>query len=180
MTTEWDMLMVDYYGEEQDLTSQLTTRRVRLTNDSNAAVDVEFSEPKKASAVKSNVMCSDLDENMTNAKGHYLILDIDMPVQLITSSSGNNHLLLPKVLQFDEMTEVLDVLAKYGIVQSKWVESAKRHGFATLRLPGISKHIDQHNHGLDENGEIESTESYRENYRAMLNRQINHQNKEKW
>ena len=151
----WSELMED--DEEQSLIQYLTLRRSRLISNSEEPVDVEFSNAQKTTPTKANVMCSDLEERPGY---HFLTLDLDMPVELIKSSSGNNHLIVRHGLKFDDMVEILDVLQKHGVVQPKWVESTKKHGYSILRLPGISKNNKKDNLGLDSNGNIETPDQY--------------------
>lgn len=143
--------------EENSYIEHLTTRRARLSSESGTPVDIEFTNAQKTSAVKSNLFCSDLSSNPSR---HALILDLDMPIEVLKSSSGNNHVIIPKSLSFDDMMEILEVLRKHGIVQPKWVESAKLHGYAALRMPGILKSNLEDDRGLDEHGNIESEQAY--------------------
>jgi len=144
-------------NDPESLIEHLTLRRSRLTMESSEPVDLEFSNAQVVGATKANVMCSDLDDG---SGSHYLTLDLDMPVEKLESSSGNTHLIIKHRLRFDDIMEILNVLKKYGLVQEKWVESTEKHGFSTLRMPGIDKRNRDDNHGLNDRGEIESTEEY--------------------
>lgn len=171
--------------DEEDydsLISRLTTRRARLSSDSSVPVDVKFSNSQKAPLSKSNLMCSDVDESMYPyaVDRHFLILDLDMPVELIKSSSGNNHLIVGHSLEQKAMLEILQVLAKHGIVQKKWVESAEKLGYASLRLPGIDKRNKKDNCGLNADGEIESVEEYRQAKAAAIGIDATNTEKEIW
>lgn len=143
--------------EQTSLIENLTLRRTRLSIDSDVDIDTEFSQSTKTSAIKANVMCSDLDDL---SEGHFLILDVDYPVEVLKSSSGNSHLIFGKYMTKEDMLEVVEVLGKHGVVQKKWADSARSHGYATLRLPGVSKYNDHDNCGLGPDGKIESEQDY--------------------
>lgn len=162
---------VDHLG----LIGKLTTRRMRLLGDSAVLSDNEFASSVETSAVKSNVMCSDLDGEFITWEGdnaHYLILDIDHPVEVYESSTGggHHHLIIGKPLEFHQMVEILEVLAKHGVVQNTWVESTKDKGYATLRRPGINKYRAEDNYGLTAAGEIETKEQYKKAHEELLER----------
>ena len=144
-------------GEDDRLVQSLTYRRMRLMPNSDVPSDAEFQNAKKCSSVKANAMCSDL-ENYYDS--HFLILDIDFPVEILKSSSGNNHLIFGKVMSTEDMNKVLTVMAETGLLQKTWVDNAIANGYATLRAPGIKKHIDEDSRGLDANGQIETDEAF--------------------
>lgn len=143
--------------EEERLIAYLTYRRQRLLVDSDGLSDKEFDNAEKCSTVKANVMCSDVE---TFDSRHLLILDIDCPVEVLESSSGNSHIVIGRALSFEALTEILDVLALHGVVQKAWAKAAKDRGYAALRAPGITKNDLEDYRSLDENGDIESEESY--------------------
>jgi len=144
---------------KDSLIEYLTLRRSRLTNNSSEPVNTEFSNAQKVGPVKANVMCSDLEDG---SGMHFLTLDLDMPVEVLKSSSGNTHLIVKHRLEFKDMVEILRVLEKHGLVQPRWVESTEKHGFSTLRLPGIDKYNENDSFGLNEFGGIETRAEYDE------------------
>lgn len=149
---------------DNELLSDLTFRRTRLLPDSGVASDKEFDNAQICASIDANVVCSDLESNQLlpgeRLDSHYLVLDIDYPINVIKSSSGNNHVYFGKTLSQDALFEILRVLSKHGVVQQGWVDSAETRGYATLRAPGISKNEPEDFRSLDENGQIETQDSY--------------------
>ncbi len=74
-----------------------------------------------------------------NPKFHRAILDIDIPVKIIESSSGNSHLYIDCLMTWDAYKELLTVMAKCGILEAGFAEGSKKRGFSALRLPHIKK-----------------------------------------
>lgn len=145
-------------SDQQSIISQLTFRRARLTQSSEYSNDPVFHNAKECSSIKANLMCSDVDDPFSDS--HKLILDLDFPIEVYESSSGNNHLIFPQDLSFEAMIEILEVLQKHRIVQKGWVDGAKKAGYASLRPPGVDKGVQENNYGLDEEGNIESYKEY--------------------
>jgi hypothetical protein len=80
---------------------------------------------------------------------HYLFLDLDQDhVYLPSTTEGHGHLIVRTLLKYDEIGEIIRVLAKHGILQEgiegRWVES----GAMYLRLPGVTKSDDKPNPDL--------------------------------
>lgn len=150
--------MVDTWQDEDDrLVQSLTYRRIRLMPNSDTPSDAEFQNAKKCSSIKANAMCSDL-ENYDDS--HFLILDIDFPVEILKSSSGNNHLIFGKIMSTEDMNKVLTVMVETGLLQKTWVDNAIENGYAALRAPGVKKHILEDSRGFDANGQIETADAY--------------------
>lgn len=144
-------------SNQQSIISQLTFRRARLTQSSEYSNDPVFHNAKECSSIKSNLMCSDVEDS---SWAHKLILDLDFPIEVYESSSGNNHLMFPQDLSFEAMIEILEVLQKHRIVQKGWVDGAKKAGYASLRPPGVDKGVQENNYGLDGEGNVESYKEY--------------------
>lgn len=72
---------------------------------------------------------------------HRPALDIDIPCTYVQSSTdGHGHLYFPTVaLNWEDYQELLDVLAKFGIVEPRYVEHSKMRGQTLLRPPGVKK-----------------------------------------
>jgi hypothetical protein len=71
---------------------------------------------------------------------HRPILDIDMPVTVIPSSTpGHGHLYIDKLLTWGQYKRLLDVLAEVGIIEHGYLNASIERGFTAVRLPWIKK-----------------------------------------
>jgi hypothetical protein len=85
-----------------------------------------------------------LDANLISSKKpngrHNLLLDLDMHNYVVDSSTaGHRHLYLDTDLELDELKEIIDVLAKHGIIQQGIKNQLDERGFLSLRPPGVVK-----------------------------------------
>lgn len=72
---------------------------------------------------------------------HKVVLDIDMPVKVVPSSTpGHGHLFIDKDLTWEQYDRLLNLLAEIGILEDGYVRAAERRGFTAVRLPWIKKH----------------------------------------
>jgi hypothetical protein len=75
------------------------------------------------------------DDNM-----HTPVLDIDVPAQLVPSSTpGNHHLFLDVPMTWEQYQKLIDVMAEVGILQPGYVLASKARGFTAVRLPWRKK-----------------------------------------
>jgi hypothetical protein len=72
-----------------------------------------------------------------DSRGHALLIDIDHPTHLVESSPGKFHLYVepPTPLATHALMEILDVLAKYEIVEPGYAGASRRRGYSSLRPP---------------------------------------------
>lgn len=71
---------------------------------------------------------------------HKIILDLDVPATLIPSSTeGHFHLYIDYDLHWDDYVELLEALAKTGLLEEGYVEASKREGYTSARLPWVRK-----------------------------------------
>jgi hypothetical protein len=70
---------------------------------------------------------------------HYPLIDIDHPMAIAESSSGNYHLMIKKEITTEQFMRLLDVMAEVGIVQKGFADAARARGYSALRLPGLLK-----------------------------------------
>lgn len=71
---------------------------------------------------------------------HKPVIDIDMPVKVIPSSTpGHCHLYIDRTLRWDQYVELLKVLAKVGILESGYVDASLQRGYTAVRLPWVRK-----------------------------------------
>lgn len=77
---------------------------------------------------------------VTGKPVHRLVIDLDGPHQYYESTTeGHGHLYFDNDLSWEACTEILDVLAKHGIVQPGYVKASKARGYSAVRLPWIKK-----------------------------------------
>lgn len=73
---------------------------------------------------------------------HKLLLDIDIPAQLIPSSTpGHSHLYIDKEMSEDAWSTLLFALSSAGIIEPGYMRASISRGFTALRLPWIKKEI---------------------------------------
>lgn len=71
---------------------------------------------------------------------HKVVLDIDLPAQLIPSSTpGHFHLLIDKELTWGQYTGLLNELARVGIIEDGYVSASIARGHTAVRLPWVQK-----------------------------------------
>lgn len=71
---------------------------------------------------------------------HRPVLDLDMNAVLFESSTeGNNHLIIDKLIPTDDYFKLLDVMAEVGLLEEGFVEASKKRGATAIRLPWIKK-----------------------------------------
>jgi hypothetical protein len=73
---------------------------------------------------------------------HYPVIDLDVPCNLIPSSKlGHSHLYINKAVSQQGLMEILEVLAKHGIVEEGYYMASKKRGFSAVRLPWVKKSL---------------------------------------
>lgn len=76
--------------------------------------------------------------------GHLIALDIDITTLLMPSSTpGHSHLIIDKVLTWSDYSELLNHLAKLGIIEEGYNEIAQKRKRTDLRVPWLSKDSSQ-------------------------------------
>lgn len=88
-----------------------------------------------------------LDANLISSKkingAHALLLDLDSRSYVVDSTtSGHKHLYIDADLDLEALKEIVDVLAKHGIVEEGIQNQLARRGFLSLRPPGDKKGTD--------------------------------------
>lgn len=87
-----------------------------------------------------------LDANLISSEKangkHVLMLDVDQESFIVGSStSGHNHVYINADLDLDALKEIVDVLAKHGILQEGIKKQVEASGCLTFRPPGVKKHV---------------------------------------
>ena len=86
---------------------------------------------------EANILCSDSPDNPDL---HYPVIDIDVPCQLIQSTTqGHYHLYIDKSVSGDLYFKMLEAMARAGIVEEGYANVSKSRGFSAVRLPWVKK-----------------------------------------
>jgi hypothetical protein len=71
---------------------------------------------------------------------HKVVLDIDLPAQLIPSTSpGHFHLYIDKEIGWRAYSRLLDALANAGVIEEGYAGASKARGYTAARLPWVRK-----------------------------------------
>lgn len=71
---------------------------------------------------------------------HKPVIDIDLPVKLIPSTTwGHFHLFIDKEMSWEDYQILLRALAVVGIVEPGYVNASIERGYSAVRLPWIRK-----------------------------------------
>lgn len=71
---------------------------------------------------------------------HYPVLDLDCAHQYYPSSTeGHGHLYIDVGIGWEAYKEVMEVLAKYGIIQMGYYKASVARGYSAVRLPWVFK-----------------------------------------
>lgn len=71
---------------------------------------------------------------------HLPCIDVDVPAKLVPSSTpGHHHLYIDVPLAWHDYCDLLDVMARCGIVEEGYVSAAKARGQTSCRLPHVRK-----------------------------------------
>jgi hypothetical protein len=75
---------------------------------------------------------------------HKLVLDIDLPAQLIPSTTeGHFHLYVDTVIEERKWEALLIALAEAGVIEPGYMRASIARGFTAVRLPWIKKTIEE-------------------------------------
>lgn len=108
-----------------------------INSSTNADYDGE-NEPtddlKRAEVILSVVDKGDMEPT------HKVVLDIDMPVAIIPSSTeGHFHLYIDKEMPWKDYEKLLTVLGEVGIIERGYANASKRRKHTAVRLPWVKK-----------------------------------------
>lgn len=104
----------------------------------NPAEDVDSIE--SANVATSRVMGSKVKVEPPQAATHKPLLDIDMPVTLIPSTTpGHFHLFIDHEMPWPKYAALLEALRDAGIVEQGYVDASFQRGYTAVRLPWIKK-----------------------------------------
>jgi hypothetical protein len=92
---------------------------------------------------KANLVTSILDGERpgSDVAWHAPVIDLDMPCELLESSTkGHYHLLIDKPMQWADYKKLLTALLEVGIIEKGWYDSALALKASSVRMPGILKY----------------------------------------
>mgnify|MGYP006949394450 CR=1 FL=1 len=112
-------------------------RQVFNWGDSSEDGPIEEKRPEVAVIEDADIVTSE----MTNRPGyHRPVLDIDMPVKVVPSStSGHFHLFIDKELSWKRYRKLLKALVAAGIIEWGYLGASEERGFTGVRLPWKKK-----------------------------------------
>lgn len=112
-------------------------RQVFNWGDSSSDGGIEEKRPEVADINNADIVTSE----MTNRPGyHRPVLDIDMPVNVVASSTpGHHHLFIDKELSWKQYRKLLKALVAAGIIEHGYLGASEERGFTGVRLPWNKK-----------------------------------------
>jgi hypothetical protein len=98
----------------------------------------EFAKREEANLIGS--YCTTYKNGNKTEEIHMPVLDLDMPCELIPSSTpGHFHLLIDQPLRWPQYQNLLTALAEAGIIEYGYAKASIAHGGSYIRKPGIHK-----------------------------------------
>lgn len=105
-------------------------------------LDADPDEYLEGSEVRQRASYEDatLVSSLTTSGKHAPVIDLDLPAQLIPSTTpGHFHLYIDHELEWDVYLELLQALAKAGLVEDGYVQASARREQTMVRKPGVLK-----------------------------------------
>lgn len=101
----------------------------------NFTLDVET-----ATVITSRVAGQDVAIVNTPLERHKVVLDIDLPAELVPSSTeGHFHLYIDREVAWADYEELLWAMAKCGLIEDGYVSASVARGHTAARLPWVQK-----------------------------------------
>ena len=86
--------------------------------------------------------CVISEVNTFGAKRHAPVIDLDLPVRLIPSTTpGHFHLYIDRLMSAEDMFDLLDTMARVGLVEPGYAEVSRARGYSSVRLPWVKKDV---------------------------------------
>lgn len=112
-------------------------REVFNWGDSSNDGPVEERRPAAADINEADIVTSEMNDRPGY---HKPVLDIDMPVRVVDSSTpGHHHLYIDKEMSWKKYRQLLKALVKAGIVEEGYLGASVERGFTGVRLPWVKK-----------------------------------------
>lgn len=107
----------------------------------------DYSEDERTvtTCIRDATVISSLTTSSTvEAPMHKVILDIDVPVKLVPSSTrGHFHLYIDKEVPHEAYFNLVRAFVDAGIVEPGYLGASERRGYTSARLPWIKKNINK-------------------------------------
>ncbi|MFI5840580.1 hypothetical protein ACIA8K_12810 [Catenuloplanes sp. NPDC051500] len=117
---------------------------------------VDFDEPAPEEGYTRPAVTSDLDvANLITSEmrsqpkyafidpdnqWHKVVLDIDLPVKVLPSTTeGHHHLFIDKAILWEDYVELMEVMARIGLIERGYLFASKERGYSCVRLPWVKK-----------------------------------------
>ena len=102
---------------------------------------VEVTEDRIADLDTANLLTSlPADRYVKEARLHAPVIDLDLPCELIPSTTpGHFHLILGRLVPEREYWRLLVALADAGLVEHGYVSASRARGQTAIRLPWVKK-----------------------------------------
>jgi hypothetical protein len=89
---------------------------------------------------EANIITSEIA--LRDGSRHKVLLDIDMPVKILPSSTeGHFHLFIDKELGTKEYFKLIKAFVKAGIVEEGYLSASAERGYTAVRVPWVPKLI---------------------------------------
>ena len=109
---------------------------------------VSIDEANVVSSIRSGNTPTPLDPDSTEVPPaaewvtHHPVLDLDIPVHLVPSSTpGHSHLYIDTGINGRKFWAMCDALAAAGVLQEGYVRACKTRGYTSVRLPWVKKEV---------------------------------------
>jgi hypothetical protein len=114
--------------------------------DFDAPTDGNYERPTEevtsdaANLITSKVRLGTDVESAFGTTLHKPVIDIDLPVKVVESSTpGHHHLYIDKAMSWEKYRHLLEALAVAGLVEPGYVNASIDRGYSAVRLPWIHK-----------------------------------------
>jgi hypothetical protein len=89
---------------------------------------------------RAEVILSTVDGDYKGEKLHKPVLDVDLNIQVLPSSTeGHHHLFIDKEMTWSQYEKLLTVLADVGIIEKGYLGACKSRKHSAVRLPWVKK-----------------------------------------
>ena len=103
----------------------------------------ETADLEQANLITSKVAGQPSDDAFINLFGgvrHKVVLDIDLPVTVLPSTTpGHHHLFIDHEVDWDDYVHLLEALTACGLVEPGYAYASKERGYSCVRLPWVKK-----------------------------------------
>jgi hypothetical protein len=107
---------------------------------SSSGDETGIDEPITTDIEQANIITSMVEDNVAR---HKLVLDIDMPVKAIPSTTpGHFHLYIDHEIEKDKYFALVKAMVDAGLVEEGFYGASDRRGYTAVRLPWIKKETD--------------------------------------